>query len=139
MFTSNEISFAVSESLAQSISLSDEDLKSFRNAWRKLASDKETRKNLSASAHLLRCLILGIPLKKQFQAVTNRVKLANGHHPWFSLLRAANINYYGNPAELRDAISLFHAETGLEIFADPKKITTLLKRMVQEFLRSEGF
>lgn len=61
----------------------------FRQRWAELARDKDTRNQLTGTAHLLRALMLNIPVEKQFHAVTNPVKLRNGMSPWLALEDAA--------------------------------------------------
>lgn len=62
--------------------------KAFIRQWRIFSSDKASRRQLNASAHLLRCLALGKPVEKQFTQVTNLVKLANGRKPYDAVFQA---------------------------------------------------
>lgn len=103
-----------------------EQRKAFRAQWATLARDKSTRKQLTASDHLIRCLILGIPLTRQFARVTSRVKLQNGTRPYQGAYLAAQPYLMSKALSKWSAVRDEGEKTTLRIAAR-HQVTELLK------------
>lgn len=103
--------------------------RAFRAQWATLARDKSTRKQLQASDHLIRCLVLGIPLTRQFSRVTSAVKLQNGSRPYQGAYLAAQ------PYPMRTAFSKWS-----EILDETDKSTLRMAagRQVTDLLETEA-
>lgn len=102
----------------------------FRQRWAELARDKDTRKQLTGTAHLVRALMLNIPVEKQFHAVTNPVKLRNGMSPWLALENVARnlpFNQLFTSPELQHFLELFEGiVTREDTFKLPRKVQDIL-------------